>query len=272
MKPIKGFLIDLDGVVYIEDKTIPGAVETLNWLRGQGYPIRFLTNTTMRSRESLAAKLLRFGVHTEPGEMFSTAVIAARWLAEKGVARVQLLLTADARKDFAGFEITDTQPEAVVVGDMGAAFNYDVLNSAFLSVKAGARLIALQKSRYWQTQNGLAIDAGAFVAALEYAAETEAELIGKPNRPYFETALADIGLDAAQTAMIGDDIHTDIIGAQALGMPTILVRTGMYRYGAQNPLPVPPDWTIDSIADLPGLIDKKELKAESSKLLGERKR
>jgi HAD superfamily hydrolase (TIGR01458 family) len=254
INPIKGFLIDLDGVVYIEDQTIPGAVETVNWLRRQGYPIRFLTNTTMRSRKSLVAKLLRFGVHAEPGEMFSTAVIAARWLADKGVARVQLLLTEDAQEDFAGFDITDKQPEIVVVGDMGSAFTFDVLNSAFLSVKAGARLIALQKSRYWRTKSGLAIDAGAFVAALEYATETEAELIGKPNRPYFETALADIGLDAAQAGMIGDDVHTDIIGAQALGMPTILVRTGMYCFDAQKPLPVTPDWTIDSIADLPGLL------------------
>lgn len=255
MKKIKGFLIDLDGVVYIEDQAISGAVETVNWLRRRGYPIRFLTNTTMRSRASLVAKLLRFGVHAEPGEMFSTAVVAARWLADKGVARVQLLLTEDAQKDFAGFEITDSQPEVVVVGDMGSGFTFDVLNSAFLSVKAGARLVALQKSRYWRTKNGLAVDAGAFVAALEYATETEAALIGKPNRPYFETALADMGLDAAQAAMIGDDIHTDIIGAQALGMPTILVRTGMYCFDAQKPLPVQPDWTIDSIADLPGLLD-----------------
>ena len=99
------------------------------------------------------------------------------------------------------------------------------------------------------------MDAGAFVAALEYATETEAELIGKPNRAYFDMALKDIGLDPSQVAMIGDDIHTDISGAQAAGMPTILVRTGKYSFDAQKPLPVQPDWTIDSIADLPGILD-----------------
>ncbi len=254
MTTTKGFLIDLDGVVYIEDQTIPGAVETVNWLRRQGFPIRFLTNTTMRSRDSLVAKLLRFGIQAASGEMFSTAVVAARWLADKGVSRVQLLLTEDAKKDFAGFEITDSQPEVVVVGDMGSAFTFDVLNSAFLSVKAGAQLIALQKSRYWQTKKGLALDAGAFVTALEYATETEAALIGKPNRAYFDMALLDIGLAPSQVAMIGDDIHTDIVGAQAVGMPTILVRTGKYAYDAQKPLPVQPDWTIDSIAELPALL------------------
>lgn len=255
MHTVSGFLIDLDGVIYIEDQPIPGAVETLNWLRRQGFAIRFLTNTTMRSRESLVAKLLRFGVQAAPGEMFSTAVVASRWLADKGISRVQLLLTEDAQKDFAGFEITDSQPEVVVVGDMGSAFTFEVMNRAFLSVKAGAQLIALQKGRYWRTKKGLAIDAGAFVAALEYATESEAALVGKPNRAYFDMALLDMRLAPSRVAMVGDDIHTDIAGAQAVGMPTILVRTGKYSFDAQKPPPVQPDWTIDSIADLPGLLD-----------------
>ena len=250
---IQGFLIDLDGVLYIEDRTIPGAVETVNWLREKGFQFRFLTNTTMHSRDTLVAKLARFGIQAESGEMFSTTVVAAKWLAAKGVSRVQLLLPADPQKDFAGFEITDNQPEVVVVGDLGAQFTFDILNSAFLSVKVGAQLIALQKGRYWQKKSGLAMDAGAFVAALEYATETEAELIGKPNRAYFDMALADIGIDPSQVAMIGDSIDADIIGAQAVGMPTILVRTGQYVFDAQKPSLVQPDWTIDSIADLPGI-------------------
>jgi len=254
MKNIKGFLIDLDGVFYIEDQPIPGGAESVNWLRRQGFPLRFLTNTTMHSRDTLVAKLSRFGIQAESGEMFSTAVVAAKWLAAKGVSRVQLLLTEDAQKDFTGFEVTQRQPEVVVVGDLGAQFTFDVLNSAFLSVKAGARLIALQKGRYWQKKNGLAMDAGAFVAALEYATETAAELIGKPNRAYFDTALADLGLEPCRVAMIGDSIGADIRGAQALGMPTILVRTGQYIFDAQRPWPAQPDWTIGSIADLPGLV------------------
>jgi len=255
MNSIRGFLIDLDGVVYIEDQTIPGAVEAVNWLRRKGFLIRFLTNTTMRSRDSLVTKLVRLGIQAAPEEMFSTAVVAARWLAEKGITRVKLLLSEDSSKDFAGFEITDKQPEAVVVGDLGPAFTFDVLNSAFLAVKAGAQLIALQKSRYWRTKKGLVMDAGAFVAALEYATETEAALIGKPNRAYFDVALKDIGLGASQTAMIGDDVHADIVGAKALGMSTILVRTGMYAFHAEKNPPVQADWMIESIAELPELVD-----------------
>jgi len=254
MNTINGLLIDLDGVLYIEDQAIPGAVESVNWLRRQGFPLRFLTNTTMRSRDSLVAKLSRLGIKVEPREMFSTAVVAAKWLADQGVSRVQLLLTEDACQDFAGFHVTANQPEVVVVGDLGPGFTFDVLNRAFLAVKAGAQLVALQKGRWWLTKRGLAMDAGAFVAALEYATETEATLIGKPNREYFDMALVDIGLNPAQVAMIGDDIHMDIIGAQAVGMPTILVRTGNHVFNAQKPLPAQPDWTIDSIAELPGLL------------------
>ena len=255
MNQIKGLLIDLDGVLYIEDQIIPGAVETMEWLRRAGFPLRFLTNTTIRSRASLAAKLSRFSIQAEPSEIFSTAVVAARWLAEKGLSRVQLLVTEDAQKDFGGFQITADNPEVVVVGNLRSAFNFNILNSAFLSIRAGARLVALQKGRYWLTKDGLAMDAGAFVTALEYATETEATLIGKPNRAYFDTALLDIGLDPSQVAMIGDSIYADILGAQKVGMSTILVRTGQYSFDAQKPLPAQPDWTIDSIADLPGLLD-----------------
>ena len=255
MKAIKGFLIDMDGVLYIEDQLIPGAVEAVNWLRERGYPLRFLTNTTIKSRDSLVAKLIRFGIQAEPEEMCSTTVVAARWLAEKGVSRVHLLLTVDAQKDFAGFKITLNQPEVVVVGDMGPDFTYDVLNRAFLSVKAGAQLIALQKNRFWITKNGLSMDAGAFVTALEYATQSEASLIGKPNRAYFEMALLDIGVPPSEVVMIGDDIHTDIKGAQAVGARTILVKTGKYQFDAETAPSVQPDFVIDSIRELPGLFD-----------------
>jgi len=268
MNNIKGFLIDLDGVIYIEDQAIPGAVGAVNWLRQPDFPGRFLTNTTMRSRDSLVEKLTRFGIQADPGEMFSTSVVAASWLADEGISRVQLLVTADGAEDFEGFEITDRNPEVVVVGDLGAGFTFDILNRAFLSVKAGALLVALQKGRWWQTKSGLAIDAGAFVAALEYATETKAELIGKPNRAYFEIALIDIGFEPSRVAMIGDTIDTDVIGAEAVGMPTILVRTGNYAIDALKSLPVQPDWRIDSIADLPGLLREGQSRCDAGGAFG----
>ncbi len=252
---LKGFLIDLDGVLYIEDRLLPGAAEAMNYLREQGYPIRFLTNTTMRSRFALVEKLRAFGIRAELEEMFSTCVVATHWLRDQGISKIYLLLRRAAQEDFADFRITDDNPEAVVVGDLGSEFSFDVLNHAFRLIRNGARLIALQKNRFWQREDGLALDVGPFVVALEYATEREASVIGKPTAAYFETALHDLGLPANQVAMVGDDVHTDIVGGQAVGLKTILVRTGKYQFDDVERVDCPPDWTLDSIADLPALLE-----------------
>jgi HAD superfamily hydrolase (TIGR01458 family) len=250
---VHGFLIDLDGVMYIEDRAIPGANDTVNHLRERGFPIRFLTNTTMKSATTLVDKLSKMGVRVERNEVFSTSVVTARWLAQQGVSRVHLVLTEDAQADFADFEITKEQPEVVVVGDLGKEFTFDVLNEAFLSLREGARLIALQKNRFWQTLSGPVLDAGPFVALLEYASEKEATLIGKPNRAYFETALEDMGLRPSDVIMVGDDAFTDIVGAKAIGIRTVLVKTGKYELDKNKPRPAEPDWVLESISDLPSV-------------------
>ena len=254
---LEGFLIDLDGVIYIEETLIPGAPDALNWLRNRGYPFRFLTNTTIKSRDELVQKLNLFGLEAKPEEVFSTCVVAARWLAKQGLSRVQLLLPENSQQDFRELEITDDRPDAVVVGDLGRGFSYDVLNSAFLAIRRGARLVALQKNRFWRTEKGPALDVGPWVAALEYAAETEASVVGKPNPSYFETALEDLGLPANRVAMIGDDIHTDIVGAQSVGSKTILVKTGKYEFDHGKAQNIQPDWILDSIGELPQFLSKK---------------
>lgn len=255
MRSLEGFLIDLDGVLYIERNIIPGAIETVTWLRSQGFPFRFLTNTTRRSRRSLVQKLRAFGIEVNPEELYSTCVVAALWLKQHNIQKVHLLLPEDAQSDFLDFKITDTEPEAVVVGDLGGQFNFDNLNEAFRLIKNGAQLIALQKNRFWQTLDGLSMDAGAFVAALEYASETEASVIGKPNRVYFEMAVRDLGVPTSKVAMIGDDIYTDILGAKAAGLKTILVKTGKFQFDDMQKAVVEPDWLIESIADLPANLE-----------------
>ena len=254
---VKGFLIDLDGVLYIEEKSIPGAPDAVNWLRNRGYPFRFLTNTTIKSRGELVQKLNFLGLEAKPEEVFSTCVVAAMWLAKHEISRVQLLIPENAQVDFGGLEITDHRPDAVVVGDLGRGFSYDVLNNAFLAIRHGARLVALQKNRFWRTEKGPALDVGPWVAALEYATESEATVVGKPNPSYFETALEDLGLPASEVAMIGDDIHTDIAGAQLVGTKTILVRTGKYEFDRGKTQNIQPDWILDSIGELPQFLSKK---------------
>ena len=255
MKLPQGLLVDLDGVLYVEDAVIPGAVEAMDWLREREYPVRFLTNTTMVARLSLAEKLQGLGIRAEPREVFSTCVVAAHWLRAEGLHRLHLLLPPAAQEDFSDFELTDDRPEAVVVGDLGRDFNYDVLNKAFRLIRNGARLFALQKNRFWQRLDGVAMDVGAFVAALEYAANQEATVIGKPNRAYFEMALRDLNLPADRVAMIGDDVHTDILGGHAAGLKTILVKTGKYAFDDPHSIDCQPDWILESIAQLPTLLE-----------------
>ena len=159
-----------------------------------------------------------------------------------------------SRRTSPALDECDERVEAVIVGDLGAAFGYRVLNRAFQHLMDGAELIALQKNRFWLTPGGLSLDVGPFVAALEYAADAEAYVVGKPARGFFDTALAGIPVAPARAAMIGDDVESDVGGAQGAGIAGILVRTGKYREDVVRASGVEPDAVIDSIADLPGLL------------------
>jgi HAD superfamily hydrolase (TIGR01458 family) len=142
----------------------------------------------------------------------------------------------------------------VVLGDLGEAGNYETLNRVFRQVSAGAELIALQKNRYWETADGLSLDAGPFVAAIEYASGREAVVVGKPAPPFFELALGDLGVDPGRTAMVGDDVEADIGGAMEAGLPGVLVRTGKFREDRVRESGIEPTATVDSIAEVPALL------------------
>ena len=164
------------------------------------------------------------------------------------------LYVADAgRADFDEFEIDERAPGAVVVGDLGAAWTFDLMNRAFRQLLGGAELLAIQRNRYWKTQDGLTLDAGPFVAALEYAAGKQAVTAGKPSAAFFEAAARSLGLPASQVLMVGDDVASDVEGAMAAGLRGALVRTGKFRPGDLE-RETPPDAVIDSIADLPRLL------------------
>jgi HAD superfamily hydrolase (TIGR01458 family) len=148
-----------------------------------------------------------------------------------------------------GVVVGRDHPDYVLVGDLGEAFTYDRLNAAFRRLASGADLIALQKNRYWRREDGLVLDAGPFVAALEYASGRSATVVGKPEEAFFRRALDDMGLSAGEVAMVGDDAETDVAGARDAGLKGILVRTGKYLPGTQPN--VRPDLLLESIADLP---------------------
>jgi phospholysine phosphohistidine inorganic pyrophosphate phosphatase len=220
-------------------------------LRRRGLPFLFTTNTTRRPRTALAARLQEMGIAARPEEILSAPAAAARWLREQGVRRAQLLLAAATHEEFAGIESVDRDPEAVVVGDLGDGWTFPLLNQAFRNLMAGARLLAIQRNRYWQTDGGLALDAGPFVAALEYGSGQTATLVGKPSPAFFAAAARELGLPPERIAVVGDDLDSDVAGARAAGLLGVAVRTGKYRPQDEDRARRSADAVLDSIAAVP---------------------
>ncbi|CAN5588919.1 TIGR01458 family HAD-type hydrolase [soil metagenome] len=249
----RGVLFDLDGTIYEGTHLIPCAAETLHWCRQQGLPYRFVTNTTSKPRAHIVAKLASFGIETSPDEILTAPSAARELLLKRGLTRCHLLLPPELLVDLDGITPTDEDPQAVVIGDLGHAFTYDLLNHAFrlLLDDPACHFLTLARNRYFQTDHGLTLDSGPFTAALEFATARPAELVGKPAPTFFHTAAASLALPPAEVLMIGDDLESDALGAQAAGLQGALVRTGKYRSEQLASNPQRPDAIWNSIADLP---------------------
>lgn len=250
-----GVLLDVDGTLLDSDDTAySGAVAAVRTLIGRGLRVRYLTNTTRRGRDDVAARLADAGFPLDADALFTAPVAAATWLRKQGYTRLALYVTDATLADFAGFDIDETSPQAVVIGDLGAGWDAATLNRAFLPVLSGARLVALQKNRWWHSALGPALDAGAYVAALEYAARAEAVVVGKPSVAFFRLAAEGMNIPADRLIVVGDDVDTDIAGAHNAGLRAVLVRTGRYRDNALARATAAPAAVLDSIADLPDLL------------------
>jgi HAD superfamily hydrolase (TIGR01458 family) len=253
---IRACLIDLDGTFYVDNECIPGAVNALQQLRDQKILLRFVTNTTNKSRISIQKKLQTFGVEILPLEIYSPSIAAAQFLRQRPETRCWVLTRGDAKEDFHGINLTDHNPNVIVVGDLMEDFTFELLNRVFRKLLEGAELIALQKNRYWETSGELTMDAGPFIAALEYASGREARVVGKPSAEYFSLALEGLGLKPEEVVMVGDDVEMDIGGAQKAGLKTVLVQTGKFRKELFQRSLITPDALLNSIAELSEWIDR----------------
>jgi HAD superfamily hydrolase (TIGR01458 family) len=247
---IAAVLLDLDGTLYTAEGPIPGAAEGVRALRARGVAVRFITNTTTRSRRALAERLNRMGFPAAPEEIYSPPWAAGRFLRARG-ARAFLLVPESAREDFAGVPEDDQRPDYVVVGDLGEDWTFERLNRAFrLILEGGTGLIGLGRTRYWRAADGLRLDVGPFLAALEEATGRKALILGKPDPVFFRMILEDLGVPPERAAMVGDDIEIDVGGAQGVGMRGLLVRTGKFR-PADLEGSIRPDAVLGSVAELP---------------------
>ncbi len=257
MDPIEGVLFDLDGVFYIGDEVVKGAANTLAWCRQRQIPFRFITNTSTKTTGAVASKLQALGLQVSVADIFSAVNATVDFLTQQGAPSVHLLIRDSVKIEFEQFEQETSNPDYVVVGDIGAAWDYALLNRVFRELMAGSKLIAMHKNKYFQTERGLQMDIGAFVAGLEYISGKKAIVIGKPSASFFQLATDALGLRPEQVVIIGDDIENDVGGAQVNGLRGVLVRTGKYREELADASSVQPDGIIDSIAELPEWLEAR---------------
>lgn len=256
-RPPRALLLDIDGVLHVGDEPLPRAHEAMAKLRalvdGQ---LRLVTNTTSKSRGAIVDQLRGMGFELDREEVLTPAALAVAHCREAGHDRVALLVGDSLREDLASLpEVGEAErADAVVLGDLGSALSAELLNSAFRRLIDGAELIALQHNRYWRRADGLAMDVGAWSAALEYASGVEATVVGKPSPRFFGAALGDLGAEPAESVMVGDDVEGDVGGGLDAGIASVLVRTGKYSEEAVAAAGITPTATVDSIADLPALL------------------
>ena len=258
-----GLLLDIDGVMVTSWKALPGAVEAVATLADRGFPRMFLTNTTSKSRGEIAAALARCGFDVAPEEILTAAKLTAEYLAQHYPGkRVWVLNEGAIAEDMAGVDLTDdpAQAQVVVLGGAGPVFSHQALSQVLGLLLRGVPVIAMHRSMIWSTAQGLSIDTGVYLEGLEKAAGVKIRAIGKPSPLGFRAAVDVMNLEPTQVVMVGDDMHNDVLGAQASALIGVLVRTGKFRDEALAALqrdefgPVP-DHVIGSIADLPDLLE-----------------
>ncbi len=242
---IKGLLLDLDGTLYVGEEPVPGASEAVHRLKDAGLALRYVTNTTRMPRRAVVERLRALGFEATEDKVFTPAQAAARLMRNKSCLA---LVDGSLLEDLKGITLTEESPDFVLVGDLGEGFTYARLDAAFNCLMNGAKLVALQKNRYWRTPGGLSLDAGPFVAALEYATGQQAAVVGKPEEAFFRIALEDLRLEAGEVAMVGDDAEADVAGAKRAGLLGIQVRTGKWGSDAEERQA---DLVLDSVAGLP---------------------
>lgn len=255
----RSLLVDIDGVLVVSWEALPGAVEALRTLRSAHVPVRFLTNTTSRTRAQITQALGRAGFEVAADEVLTVTTSAAEHLTRHHPgARCLFLNSGDGGTDLAALAdvvLVDlrTPPgevDVVLLGGAGPELTYDALNHALACVLEGAALLAMHRNLLWRTSAGLQLDTGAFLAGLEAAAGVTATIIGKPAPAMFEGAMRSLGSRPQDTVMVGDDLDSDVRAAQRLGVTGVQVRTGKFR-PAQLEDGEPPDVLLDSFADVP---------------------
>ncbi len=268
---IGGVLFDIDGVLVTSWQPVPGAAATLRLLADHQIACSYLTNTTTRTRTQIAAALTGAGMSVRPDEVITAAVLTADYVrTHYPGARCLLVNSGDITEDMPGLDLIDSrvcerdwrpeEPDVIVLGGAGAEYSHLTLSRVYEWMTQGVPVIAMHRSTSWNTADGLRIDTGMYLIGMEEASGRKAVAVGKPAPAGFEAAAARLGVDPDDMVMVGDDLHNDVLAAQVVGMTGVLVRTGKFRQDtldrwAADEFVMQPNHVVDSVADLPGLLD-----------------
>ena len=248
----KGFLIDMDGVIYRGSELIPGAVEFIQLLREWEIPFLFLTNNSQRTRRDVVTKLQRMGVPAEEHHVFTCAMATARFLAQHKPGGTAYVIGEGGLLNalhMNGYSIVDKSPDFVVIGE-GRTLSFEMLEQAVEMVLGGAKLIATNLDPSCPTKTGTRPGCGAIVSLIEAATGLKAFSVGKPSPVMMRGARKEIGMATSETIMIGDTMETDILGAVQMGYRSVLVLSGGTSREDLGRFAYEPDIVIDSVADL----------------------
>lgn len=235
---IKGMIFDIEGTLTMDQKAIDGAAITLEYLRGKGYQIRFVTNMTGKTPTQLAEYLQGLGFRIKPNEINTSVTTALQYLGQHFKDRKGFLALPSALKpQFLYIQQDEQSPEFVILGDLEDEMSYALLNKIFGYLRNGAQLIAFHRNLFFMRNNEYLLDTGIYIDAFEKVLSHETIITGKPSREIFVTAMASMGLNPDEVIIIGDDINTDIEGAKSLGITSVLVETGKFQLTENTRVP-----------------------------------
>ena len=260
---VGGVLFDIDGVLVTSWQPIPGAAETLRVLAANQVGCCYLTNTTTRTRAQIAAALSAAGMPVRPDEVITAAVLTADYVrTHHPGARCLLVNHGDITEDMPGIDIVEgTQaPDVILLGGAGPEYSHLTLSRVYDWMSQGVPVIAMHRSTAWTTTEGLRIDTGMYLIGMEQTSGRKAVAVGKPAPAGFQVAAARLGVEPEEMVMVGDDLNNDVLAAQVVGMTGVLVRTGKFRQDtldrwAADEFAMQPNHVLDSVADLPALLD-----------------
>lgn len=249
----KGFICDMDGVIYHGNKLLPGVKEFVDWLYREKKNFLFLTNSSERSPKELQIKLARMGLEVDESHFYTSALATAKFISSQAPGCSAYVIggagLVTALHD-AGITMNDVDPDYVIIGE-GNTYNYENILKAVKLVMRGAKLIGTNSDLTGPAEDGIIPACRAMISPIEMATGQKAYFIGKPNPLMMRTGLRILGVHSEDAVMIGDRMDTDIVAGIETGLDTVLVLSGVTDQNEIKKFPYRPRLVLNGVGDIP---------------------